>query len=75
MTLHELLAALERLGDGDWPILDVRSAAEAGGSGHPEVGAAPPGGHPSRTTAPRRPRRRLRKTADRLVVKIGLRIN
>ena len=43
MALDELLAALERLGDGDWPILEVRSAAEAGGSGHPEVGAAPPG--------------------------------
>ena len=42
MTLEELLTALERLGDGDWQILDVRSAEEAEGSGHPEVGAAPP---------------------------------
>ena len=43
MALDELLAALERLGDGDWRILEVRSAEEAEGSGHPEVGAAPPG--------------------------------
>jgi hypothetical protein len=72
MTLDELLAALEWLDEGDWQILDVLSA---GGSGRPEVGAAPPEGHPSRTTTPRRPGRRLRNTADKPVVKTGLRIN
>jgi hypothetical protein len=75
MTLEELLTALERLGDGDWQILDVRSAEEAEGSGHPEVGSAPPEGHQGPTTTPPRRRRRLRKTADTLVVKIWLRIN
>ena len=75
MTLHELLAAMERLGEGDWRILDIRSAEEAGGSGHPRVGAAPPRGRRRPTITPRRPRRRLRKTADKLVVKIWLRIN
>jgi hypothetical protein len=38
MTLHELLAALERLGDGDWHILDVRSAEEAGDQAAREPG-------------------------------------
>ena len=75
MTLDELLATLERLGDGDWRILDVRSAEEAKRSGHPGVGAAPPDGRQGPTTAPRRPRRRLRKNADKLVVKTWLRIN
>jgi hypothetical protein len=75
MTLHELLAALERLGDGDWHILDVRSAEEAGRSGRPRAGAAPPDGRQGPPAMPRRPRRRRRKNADKLVVKTGLRIN
>ena len=75
MTLHELLAALERLGDGYWHILEVRSAEEAGGSGRPAAGAAPPNGRQGPTIAPRRARRRLRKATDKLVVKIWLRIN
>jgi hypothetical protein len=75
MTLDEILAVLERLGDGDWQILDVRSAAEVGGSRHPDGRAAPPEGRPSPATTPRRPRRRFRKKTDKLVVKIWIRIN
>ena len=75
MTLHELLAALERIGEGDWQIHDVRSAEVAEGPGRSEIGAAPPGGRLSPTTMPRRPRRRRRKNAHKLVVKTWLRIN
>jgi hypothetical protein len=61
MTLGEFLAALDRLGDGDWQIVDVRSAEEVEGSGRPEVGAAVPEGRQGPTTTPLRRRRRLRK--------------
>jgi hypothetical protein len=75
MTLNELLAPLERIGEGGRQLLDVRWAEEAEGSGRSGVGTAPPGGRLSPRPAPRRPRRGLRNTEVNTVVDLWLRID